>query len=50
MNNYESFGRKVLEILVSNMNWDVDVVIEIAELAERMELATCAADGEFEVV
>jgi hypothetical protein len=49
MNEYETFGRRVLDILVDRCDWDGEAVMEIANLAEGMGLATGAANGEFEV-
>ena len=50
MNRHEQFGRKVLAILEDRMDWDKEVVFEIAKLAEIMDLATGAIDGEFEAI
>ena len=48
MNNHEKFGRKVLAILEEN--WDEDVTLEIAKLAENLGLGIGADDGEFEAI
>ena len=50
MTNHETFGRKVIAILEDRMDWDEAAVVEIADLAESMGLATGSADGEFEAV
>jgi len=50
MNNHEKFSRKVIKILENNKDWDEDVVLEIAKLAESLELATGATNGIFEAV
>jgi len=47
MNRHEKFGRKVLSILEDNCDWGEEVVLEIADLAIDMGLAT-DSDGEFE--
>ena len=48
MNKYEKFGRKVLDILIDNCDWDEEVVLEIGKLAENMKLAEYS-NGEFEL-
>lgn len=49
MNKHETFGRSVINILEDHCDWDRDIVIEIADLAIDMGLATDSdGDGEFE--
>ena len=50
MNNHETFGQKVLDILEERIDWDKETVIKIAKLAESLGLAIEADDGEFEIV
>jgi len=48
MNNYETFGRRVLDILMNDIG--DDDILEIMEMAEKLGLATGVADGKFQVV
>lgn len=48
--NTQIFGRKVIEILEDRVVWGEDAIVEIANLAKSLGLATGAADGEFKAV